>query len=203
LEGRGGGRYLNWDVNAKWLIVEVGAGDGLLCGQGELVDKCKFRGGDVVCCGNRDEALSYLASVQADMCGVVGNIATAGDRGTATAGDGGTATAGYRGTATAGDGGTATAGDGGTAIAGDDGTATAGDEGTATAGYRGTATAGDGGTATAGYRGTATAGDGGTVVICWWDSTRSRLVIGYVGENGIKQDTRYRANTAGELVEGG
>ena len=101
----------------------------------------------------------------AGYCGV----ATAGDRGAATAGNRGAATAGYRGVAmagycgaaTAGDRGAATAGDGGAATAGDCGAATAGDRGAATAGDCGAATAGDGGAATAGYRGAATAGDRG------------------------------------------
>ena len=82
--------------------------------------------------------------------------ATAGDRGAATAGNYGAATAGYRGAATAGDRGAATAGYRGAATAGDSGAATAGDSGAATAGYRGAATAGDSGAATAGDYGAAT-----------------------------------------------
>ena len=129
--------------------------------------------------------------------------ATAGDSGTATAGDSGTATAGDSGTATAGYGGTATAGYGGTATAGVRGTATAGDSGTATAGYGGTATAGVRGTATTGVRGTATAGDNGTLVLRFYDLTanRYRLVVGYVGENGIEAGKKYRLNDAHEFVE--
>ncbi|MGX0622379.1 hypothetical protein ACUXAV_005100 [Cupriavidus metallidurans] len=145
--------------------------------------------------------------------------ATAGNYGTATAGNYGTATAGYRGTATAGEGGTATAGEGGTATAGNygtatagyRGTATAGEGGTATAGYRGTATAGEGGTATAGEGGTATAGEGGTATageggelrIQQWDakSDRYRTRIGYVGEDGIKAETKYQLDDAGKFVE--
>ena len=72
------------------------------------------------------------------------------------------------------------------------GTATAGEGGTATAGYRGAATAGN--------YGTATAGDGGTICISHWDGERSRIVIGYVGEDGIKPDTAYRVRD-GKLVE--
>jgi len=91
----------------------------------------------------------------------------------------------YRGTAIAGDSGTATAGDGGTA--------TAGDGGTATAGYRGTAIAGDGGTAIA--------GDSGNLVVKIWDGNRYRFTIGYVGENGIKSNTKYRLDGKGNFVE--
>ena len=96
------------------------------------------------------------------------------------------------GTATAGDYGTATAGDGGTATAGYRGTATAGDDGTATAGYRGTATAGD--------YGTATAGDGGTLCLSYFDGKRRRIVIAYVGEDGVKANVAYRVRD-GKLVE--
>jgi hypothetical protein len=129
--------------------------------------------------------------------------ATAGYSGTATAGYRGTATAGYSGTATAGYSGTATAGYSGTATAGDSGTATAGDSGTATAGDRGTATAGDRGTATAGYSGTATAGDSGTICLKWYDvrADRYRIEIAYVGENGIKPNTRYRLDDNRRFVE--
>ena len=82
------------------------------------------------------------------------------------------------------------------------GTATAGDRGTATAGDRGTATAGIGGTATAGVGGTATAGYGGTVLIRFYDAaaSRCRVITGYVGEDGIKPNTRYRV-VGGKLVE--
>ena len=91
----------------------------------------------------------------------------------------------------------------GTATAGYSGTATAGYGGTATAGDSGTATAGDSGTATAGYGGTAKTGEIGIIVCRWWDvnKERYRLAVGYVGEDGIKANTFYRANESGKLVE--
>ena len=67
----------------------------------------------------------------------------------------------------------------------------AGNRGTATAGYRGTATAGD--------RGTATAGDRGTIIISRWDGQRTRVAIGYVGEDGIQPNTPYQLNADGEF----
>ncbi len=74
------------------------------------------------------------------------------------------------------------------------GTATAGNYGTATAGYRGTATAGNYGTATAGY--------GGTIVLRYYDraADRYRLVVGYVGENGILPNVKYKVEN-GALVK--
>jgi len=80
--------------------------------------------------------------------------------------------------------------------------------GTASAGYRGTASAGDGGTASAGKYGTASAGQGGTAsagqggVICIsYYNTRSRVAVGYVGENGIKSGVLYKVDENGRFFE--
>jgi len=189
LEGVGDSNCINWNADAKWLVVEVDESD-LLYGKDELKDKCKFRRGNVVFCGDRFSATSYLSS-HGCTGPIVGGTATAGGYGMAIAGDYGMATVGYRGTAaagrngqaTAGRNGQATAGRNGQATAGDNGTATAGDNGTATAGYRGTATAGDYGTATAGYRGMATAGDNGTAT---------------AGDNGTATAGDYGTATAGD-----
>ena len=87
--------------------------------------------------------------------------------------------------------------------AGDNQSAVAGSLGTATAGDSGTATAGDRGTATAGDSGTATAGDSGTLCIRWWDvdKQRYRTEVAYVGENGIKPNTKYRLDDSHKFVE--
>jgi hypothetical protein len=115
--GEGTGALLDWDPDARWLVVEVPA-DTVV----DLSGKVKFPAGTVTYAGDRQGAVDMIQAHP----GAVGR-AVAG--GTATAGYGGTATAGYGGTATAGYGGTATAGDGGTATAGYGGTATAGDRG--------------------------------------------------------------------------
>ena len=171
--GVGNGSLANWDARAKWLVIAVDS-DVLVDVTEDGGGKCKFKGGDVVYCGDRKGATDYLATNGAADKPIVGGTATAGYRGTATAGYGGTATAGARGTATAGAGGTATAGAGGTA------------------------TAGDGGTATAGAGGTATAGYGGLLVLKYWDGTaeRHRIATAYVGEDGIDSDTPYRYDVA-------
>jgi len=103
LWGFGNGSLLNWDADAKWLVVDVVTADVV-----EIGDKVKFPRCEVVYCGTRDEAVALLIAHGADSTKVVS--------GTATAGYSGTATAGYSGTATAGDSGTATAGDSGTII---------------------------------------------------------------------------------------
>jgi hypothetical protein len=171
--GIGDGSLLNWDAEAKWLVMEVDKAAGVV----DLDGKIKFRACDVLHCGDQKSATDFLFTHKAGLLGVVGAFVSAPASGGAHAG--------YRGTATAGEGGTATAGEGGTA--------TAGDYGTATAGYRGTATAGEGGTATA--------GEGGTLVIRWWDGKRYRFSIGYVNESGIESNTPYRLTDKGVFVK--
>ncbi len=203
LWGCGNAKLLDWSDNAVWLVVEVAATTIV-----DLDGKVKFPRGNVVYFGDRCGATTYLAEHGGAGRPIVGvavtagyaGTATAGYAGTATAGDEGTATAGDEGTATAGDEGTATAGDRGTATAGYAGTATAGDRGTATAGYAGTATAGYAGTATAGDRGTATAGDRGSLMIRWWDGSRYRISIGYIGEHDLLPNTAYCCDQHGQFV---
>jgi hypothetical protein len=60
----------------------------------------------------------------------------------------------------------------------------------------GTATAGDSGTATAGNHGTATAGEFGIIELRFWDGRRWRKKIGYIGEDGLLPNTKYRLNDA-------
>ncbi len=86
----------------------------------------------------------------------------------------------------------ASAGYGGTASAGDYGTASAGYKGTASAGYRGTASAGD--------WGTASAGEWGELHIRWWDGTRYRTAVAYVGEDGIEPRVLYRLDAEHKFV---
>lgn len=58
-------------------------------------------------------------------------------------------------------------------------------------------------TATAGDMGTATAGDMGTIMIKWWDAknNRSRTETAYIGENGIKPNTKYKLDGKHQFVE--
>ena len=85
--------------------------------------------------------------------------------------------------------------------AGDNGTATAGDNGTATAGYYGTATAGYYGTATAGDGGTVSGGEKAVLSLKYWNGERYRIVLAYVGENGIKPNTKYKLNDKYKFTE--
>ena len=174
------------ESDSVWLVVAVAPGDVATPHAGGVPSKVRFRACEVVHVGDRVSAPAFIVAAGGGALPVVYGTATAGYRGTATAGNYGTATAGYRGTATAGNYGTATAGDGGTA--------TAGNYGTATAGCGGTATAGDRGTATAGNYGTATAGDGGVISVEFWDGAlnRYRRKIGEVDGHTLLAYTPYR-----------
>ena len=91
LLGEGDGRLFRWASDARWLVVKVLAADVI-----DLQGKVKFPRGEVVHCGDRLSATSYLAA-KAPGRAIIGGTATAGDYGTATAGYGGTAMAGYGG----------------------------------------------------------------------------------------------------------
>ena len=54
--------------------------------------------------------------------------------------------------------------------------------------------------ACAGQGSTAKAGPDGAICLAWHDGKRARFAVGYVGEDGIKADTLYRADN-GKLVE--
>ncbi|MDZ4858054.1 MAG: hypothetical protein SGI88_03655 [Candidatus Hydrogenedentes bacterium] len=47
------------------------------------------------------------------------------------------------------------------------------------------------------------AGTKGIVIVAWYDKKkeRKRVVVGYAGENGIKENTWYSADENGALVE--
>jgi hypothetical protein len=54
-----------------------------------------------------------------------------------------------------------------------------------------------------GALGTATAGDSGTICIKYWDlkNDRYRTVIGYIGEDGIKQDIAYKLDANHKFIK--
>ncbi len=44
-------------------------------------------------------------------------------------------------------------------------------------------------------------GEHGCLATAWFDGTRNRIAVGYVGENGIRPNTPYRVNSRGEFEE--
>lgn len=199
--------YTHTDV---MLVVEVLKTDIV-----DLGNKVKFPKGTVVHCGTRESVTQFMKDRGHDgipygqMTVGSGETAEVGDYGIAVAGRFGTAIAGEHGTAEAGFGGTAEAGRYGTALAGYLGTAKVGDGGKAIVGMYGTAVAGDYGTAnaanfgvaSAGLGGFAQAGEGGRISIEWHDGGRNRVTVGYVGEDGIEANVRYRIGLAGKLIK--
>lgn len=208
LDGCGDGTIAKWFPADKWLVLKVNTKDIVSIDGGA---KAKVPRAEVVFVGDVFQATSYLESVapHTKNMPVIGANRAQG-AGSVIVGYRGVATAGYEGTATAGDGGTAAVGEKGQAVAGGDGTATAGYRGVATAGHRGTATAGDFGTATAGCGGTAVAGFGGRVKggpgavlkVAYRDDLSQcwRVVVAYVGQNGILANTFYEC-FGGKMVE--
>ena len=214
-EAQGDASYSNClnEPDAKYLVLKVKT-DSII----HLDGKCKFPRAKVCFVGNRNEAIAYIEETYPYLrtmpllfanrtAGDSGGVAT-GDCGTAIAGFRGTARTGFRGTATVGNYGTATAGFRGTATAGFRGIATAGTGGTATAGTHGTAIAGTGGTATVGDCGTATAGEFGTamagiggIIQIHYFHDRDRIAIGYIEENGLKPNVKYKLDANHNFVE--
>ena len=174
--GQGNPSWLNWDLTAKWIVLQTTS-----CI--EFDGKAKSEEVKVLFVGDRFHSTEFMKKFVKNGQPIIGATYVAGDNEIATAGDNGIATAGDNGTATAGDG----------------GTATAGDDGTATAGNGGTATAGDYGTATAGYCGTATAGDCGIIQISYYKNNRKRIKVGYIGEDGLLPNVKYRLNSLNEF----
>jgi hypothetical protein len=203
LNGQGDAGLLDWLPDAVWVVARPGR--LLVDIDGEKV-KCKTA--TVVYAGNRAGALTVLrtAGVTDPLPGDVVTsgdygTSTSGDYGTSTSGNHGTSTSGYHGTSTSGNYGTSTSGNEGTSTSGDYGWSTSGDYGTSTSGYYGTSTSGDYGRSTSGYRGTSTSGDYGTLAIRWWDGSRYRLAVGYVGEDGIEPNVAYKLDDAGRFVK--
>jgi hypothetical protein len=128
-------------------------------------------------------------------------LATTSDDGVAVAGAEGNATAGTCGTAVTGDGGCANAGEEGTAVVRDSGCAISGNNGLSVALTQGHARSGDYGVAIADI--SVTAGKSGTLVASYYDasSMRYRLVVGYIGEDGLKPGVPYRLNDQRKFVE--
>ena len=70
-----------------------------------------------------------------------------------------------------------------------------------TGGYRATLTGGDGATLTGGNYATLTGGYGATLILLRWFVGVRRVLIAYVGEDGIEPGVAYRANADHTAVE--
>ncbi|MFK3706368.1 hypothetical protein ACI2JR_15725 [Klebsiella sp. NPDC088457] len=159
----------------------------------DLEGKVKFPEANVVYCGERDGAISYLMDNGGKGYAIVYSTLTGGNRSTLTGGDYSTLTGGNRSTLTGGNRSTLTGGDYSTLTGGNRSTLTGGDYSTLTGGDYSTLTGGD-------YS-TLTGGEKATLIFKRWNGKRYKFYIAYVGEDGIKESTAYRLNTAGEFEE--
>ena len=175
LYGQGDHSSSNYALSpdAKWLVVEVD-----LAGVRMLGGKCKFQRGTVRFVGSRSEAAAYLIAnePQAANVAVIGAVLECGDNQQVQGGALSVLTGGNYATMTGGDSATMTGGNYATMTGGDYATMTGGDSATMTGGYRATMTGG--------YR--------ATMHFQYWDGSRNRTVIAYVGEDGIEANTPYR-----------
>ena len=171
LHGCGDDGLLSKNPNAKWFVVKVLKGTSI-----DLKGKVKFPKGTVVYAGTREEAVKIIAEAYPGEPVVFANRHS-GDDGVSTSGDYGNSASGDCGISTSGDYGKSTSGDGGKSASGDFGTSTSGDYGTSTSGV------------------------GGTLIIKWYDGSRYRTAVAYVGENGIEPNVAYKLDDKGNFIE--
>ena len=179
LHGCGDVALLSDDPDAKWLVVKVLKGTSI-----DLKGKVKFPKGTVVYAGTREEAVKIIAEAYPGEPVVFANRHS-GDHGVSTSGDYGNSTSGDYGISGSGDCGNSTSG-----IFGKSGS---GDCGTSISGYYGKSTSGIGGTSTSGIE--------GTLIIKWYDGSRFRTAVAYVGENGIEPNVAYKIDVKGNFIK--
>jgi hypothetical protein len=117
-------------------------------------------------------------------------------------GDGKDAISGYASTLTGGDASTLMGGDASTLTGGNRSTLTGGNRSMLTGGNRSMLTGGDDSTLTGGNRSTLMGGNRSMLTARYWDpkSERWRIVVAYVGEDGIEPNTAYIVDS-GKLVK--
>ena len=190
LRGVGDGDLLNWDPSAKWLVVRVRTSEIV-----DLTNKVKFPRGTVVYCGDRKTATDLLVAKYPNTP-IVGCFVTGGAYATVTGGAYAKVTGGAGATVTGGVGATVTGGVGATVTGGAGATVTGGAGATVTGGVYAKVTGGDRATVTGGAYATVTGGVGATLQLSYWDGNRTRIVVSYIGEDGIQPDVVYRLNSA-------
>ena len=208
LWGEGDGSLADWSRDAVWIVSRIN----------EWIDldgKVKFPRAEVVFSGSREDATAKIRELGANgavigstltgghgsiLTGGRGSTLTGGDRSTLTGGDCGTLTGGHGSTLTGGDYSALTGGRGSILTGGHGSILTGGDYSALTGGRGSTLTGGDRSTLTGGDYSILTGGDGSILCLSWRDGNRHRIVVAYVGEDGVKADTAYRLRD-GKLVE--
>jgi hypothetical protein len=158
LMGIGDISHLSRDSNAKWFVVAVDSGSVV-----DLTGKVKVPSGNVVYCGDRDGAVSFLVQNGGDVTKIPFTYQRCGDYSTLTGGDYSTLTGGDYSTLIGGHRSTLTGGNDSTLTGGYDSTLTGGNGSTLTGGNYSTLAGGNGSTLTGGNRSTLTGGNGSTL----------------------------------------
>jgi hypothetical protein len=202
LWGEGDGSLMSYDEKAVWMVCKVKLSDCV-----DLGRKVKFPSCEVVYAGTRENATQLIAlanpravvegliatgGYSAKMTGGYSAKMTGGDFATMTGGNYATMTGGYSATMTGGNFATMTGGYSATMTGGDYATMTGGYSATMTGGDYATMTGGDFAKMTGGYSATMTGGYSAVLQFSYWDGKRTRVVIAYVGEDGIKPNKPYR-----------
>ena len=178
----------SWAEDARWLVVAVD--------QATIVDlggKVKFPRGEVVACGSRFDATTYLAEHGGFGRAIIGVSLTGGDYSTLTGGG--------RSTLTGGDESKLTGGHSSRLTGGDWSTLTGGHSSTLTGGYESKLIGGYGSKLTGGDESTLTGGNGSKLIFRWRDQHGAQQVlVGVVGRNQLIPGTAYRVSDKGEIV---
>ena len=169
----------NWalleeDAPKKWLVVSVNKKDGYL----EFGGKCKFRRGTVIYCGEKAAAVAKV------MCApeAFSRIQNLADKKSKSSGNSSRAASSGNSSSAASSGDSSSA-----ASSGDSSRA-------ASSGYKCVSMA-------AGCNCAVKSGPQGAFAAGWYDGERPRILVGYVGEDGIKADTWYRIDVRGNVAK--
>ncbi len=199
--GVGDGSLLDWSSDARWLVVRVSTDKrNYRAGVGELAEKCKFRRGAVVFCGDRKAATDYLLAHGASDKPVVGCYKTGGNGAVLTGGYGAVLTGGDRAVLTGGDRAVLTGGNWAVLTGGNWAALTGGYRAVLTGGDGAVLTGGNGAVLTGGYGAVLTGGYGAVLTGGNWAALTWRILEGnyyrlhtvYVGEGGFKPNVAYR-----------
>ncbi len=163
LWGEGDGQLLNWASDAVWMVCKVVEADCV-----NLSGKVKFPACEVIHAGKQKDATDLIALVRPGAAVVGLTVADAS----------------YSATMTGGNYATMTGGDSAKMTGGYSAKMTGGDSATMTGGNYATMTGGN-------YA-KMTGGDSAVLQFTYWDGKRQRVVIAYVGENGIEANKPYK-----------
>ena len=168
-----------WYEDGKYLALEVESTSIV-----EIDGKCKFPRAKVL----------YVAD---DMCDLSTWLAAHGDPGPWYRGR---SVSGYCGRSVSGYCGRSESGNYGRSESGDCGHSVSGYCSRSESGKYGRSESGDYGHSVSGYRGHSVSGEKGIIEISWWDGTRRRIAIGYIGEDGLEPNVAYKLGAEGRFV---